>query len=80
MPIFFAEIICYDYDFSIQRCTNVYFKDASEMQSISVAAPRLQRLAESSPGLVWRERDENDPIIGERLGPDFILNLSAWRS
>ena len=50
------------------------------MQSISVAAPRLQRLAESSPGLVWRERDENDPIIGERLGPDFLLNLSALKS
>ena len=55
-----------------------YLKDAAEIQSFFVATLHIQRLAESSPGFVWRQRYENDPIIGEWLGPDFILNSSAW--
>ena len=78
MPIFFARnhsqrlMIC---QFNVAQMKDS--KDAPDTQSFFVAAPHIQRLAESSAGFVWRERNENDPIIGERLGPDFILNLSA---
>ena len=50
------------------------------MQSFFDAVPHIQRLAESSTGYIWRELNENDPIIGQRLGSDFIVNLSAWES
>ena len=55
-------------------------KDAPEMQSFFNAVPHVQRLAESSPGFIWRELNEDDPTIGKRLGADFIVNLSAWES
>jgi len=55
-------------------------KDAPDMQSFFNAVPHVQRLAESSPGFIWRELNEDDPTIGKRLGADFIVNLSAWES
>ena len=50
------------------------------MQSFLDAVPHIQRLAESSPGFIRRALNENDPIVGQRLGSDFIVNLSAWES
>lgn len=50
------------------------------MQSFFNAVPQVQRLAEASPGFIWRELNEDDPVIEQRLGPDFIVNLSAWES
>lgn len=41
-------------------------------------APRIQALAEQSPGFVWRQTDERDPTIQRRLGPDVFVNLSGW--
>jgi len=50
------------------------------MQSFFNAVPQVQRLAEASPGFIWRELNEDDTVIGERLGLDFIVNLSACES
>ena len=50
------------------------------MQSFFDAVPQLQRLAESSPGFIWREPNEDDSTIAKRLEPDLIVNLSAWES
>ena len=50
------------------------------MQSFFDAVPQVQRLAESSPGFIWHELNEDDSTIAKRLGPDFIVNLSAWES
>ena len=66
------------YQFNVAQMK--YSKDALEMQSFFDAVPHIQRLAESSPGFIWRELNENYPIIGQRLGSDFIVNLSAWDS
>ncbi len=66
------------YQFNVAQMK--YPKDAPEMQSFFNAVPHVQRLAESSPGFIWREVNEDDPTIGKRLGTDFIVNLSAWES
>ncbi len=66
------------YQFNVARMK--HSKYAAEMQSFFDAVPRIQRLAESSPGFIWRELNEDDPTIAKRLGPDFIVNLSAWES
>ena len=66
------------YQFNVAQVK--YPKDAPEMQSFFKAVPHVQRLAESSPGFIWREVNEDDPTIGKRLGTDFIVNLSAWES
>ena len=66
------------YQFNVAQMK--YPKDAPDMQSFFNAVPHLQRLAESSPGFIWRELNEADPTIGQRLGADFIVNLSAWES
>ena len=66
------------YQFNVAQMK--YPKDASEMQSFFNAVPHVQRLAESSPGFIWREVNEDDPTISNRLGTDFIVNLSAWES
>ncbi len=66
------------YQFNVAQMK--YSKNALEMQSFFDAVPHIQRLAESSTGFIWRELNENDPIIGQRLGSDFIVNLSAWDS
>mgnify|MGYP001965516616 CR=1 FL=1 len=50
------------------------------MQSFFDAVPQVQRLAESSPRFIWHELNEDDSTIAKRLGPDFIVNLSAWES
>ena len=50
------------------------------MKSFFDAVPHIQRLAESSPGVIWRELNEHYPIVGQQLGSDFIVNLSAWVS
>ena len=57
-----------------------YDKHAPEMHSFFQAVPHIQKLAEASPGFIWRETDEDDPTIAHRLGTDFIVNLSAWQS
>ena len=66
------------YQFNVAQMK--YAKQAPEMHSFFQAVPHLQRLAEASPGFVWRETDEDDPTIAHRLGTDFIVNLSAWQS
>ena len=66
------------YQFNVAQMK--YSKDALEMQSFFDAVPHIQRLEESSPGFIWRELNENYPIIGQRLGSDFIVSLSAWDS
>lgn len=66
------------YQFNVAQMK--YPKDAPDMQSFFNAVPHVQRLAESSPGFIWREVNEDDPTIGKRLGTDFIVNLSAWES
>ena len=66
------------YQFNVAQMK--YPKDAPDMQSFFNAVPHVQRLAESAPGFIWRELNEDDPTIGKRLGTDFIVNLSAWES
>jgi heme-degrading monooxygenase HmoA len=66
------------YQFNVAQMK--YPKDAPGMQSFFTAVPHVQRLAESAPGFIWRELNEDDPTIGKRLGTDFIVNLSAWES
>lgn len=44
---------------------------------------RINALAESSPGFVWRLKDEdtgNAMAVDQPFGPEFIVNLSVWES
>ena len=66
------------YQFNIAQMQ--FEKNAPEMQSFFNAVPFVQRLAEAAPGFIWREINEEDPCIAERLGHDVIVNLSAWKS
>src|SRR5688500_20173526 len=41
---------------------------------------RINALAESSPGFVWRlQTDEGDATALRPLGDDTIVNMSVWR-
>jgi hypothetical protein len=41
---------------------------------------RINALADSSPGFVWRLRDDSGNATGYRpIGEDVIINLSVWR-
>ena len=52
-----------------------YPKDAPEMQSFFDAVPQVQRLAESSPGFIWHELNEDDSTIAKSLG---LISLSTY--
>lgn len=54
--------------------------DSPELADFVANLDRINRLAEGSPGYVWRLMDESGNATGIRhFGPDYIVNLSVWR-
>ncbi len=55
-------------------------KDSPQMASYFAAAPEVYAMADTMPGLIWRQTDETDPVIHERLGPNSLVNMTGWES
>ena len=55
-------------------------KDSPQMAQFFAQATQIYALAERLPGFVWRQTDESDPVIAERLGPSCLVNLTVWDS
>lgn len=55
--------------------------DSPELADFVANLDRINALAESSPGFVWRLKDEagNATAIESPWGPDVIVNMSTWR-
>lgn len=56
--------------------------DSEAMATFVRALRPINRLAERSPGFVWRFHDEDDPDAAHRVFGDesLLLNLSVWES
>ena len=57
-----------------------HLKHSPQMAAYFAKAETVHALAESMPGFLWRQTNESDPVIQDRLGPDHLVNLSAWQS
>jgi len=55
--------------------------DSPQLAEFVANIGRINGIAESAPGFVWRLRDESsDTSAGEQpFGPDMLANLSVWR-
>lgn len=55
--------------------------DSPELAAFVAALERVNTLAESSPGFVWRLKDEsgNATAIQGPWGAGFVVNMSVWR-
>ena len=54
--------------------------DAEEMRGFTDNLDRINRLAEESPGFVWRlQTDDGDATGIDFFGFDTIVNMSVWR-
>lgn len=54
--------------------------DSPRMADFVANLDRINALAESSPGFVWRlQTDEGDATALRPLGDDTIVNMSVWR-
>lgn len=54
--------------------------DSPELQDFVANLDRINALAESSEGFVWRLKDEgNDATSMRPMGEDVIVNMSVWR-
>lgn len=55
--------------------------DHPQMSDFTNNLPRINALAESSDGFIWRLKDELDNATSFQLfdDPDIIINLSVWR-
>lgn len=57
-----------------------YPLDGSEMKGFVDNLDRINALAESSPGFVWRLKDDAGNATALRpLGEDTIVNMSVWK-
>lgn len=55
--------------------------DHPEMKGFVEELERINRLAEESPGFVWRLKDDSGDSTSIRpLGDDILLNMSSWES
>ena len=54
--------------------------DSPEMDEFRQWIPSIHALAEASEGFIWRATDERDSSLSQRLGDDFLTNLTAWES
>ena len=53
-----------------------YSKDAAEIQSFFVETPHIQRLTESSPDFVWRERKcFHNQVVGGLSNSNFLRRI-----
>ena len=56
-----------------------YVADAPEMQDFVDNIDRINALAESSPGFLWRlKTDEGNAMAVRTFGDDMLVNLSVW--
>lgn len=54
--------------------------DSPEMVDFVANLDRINALAESSPGFIWRLKDEDDNATAMRpLGENTLVNISVWR-
>jgi hypothetical protein len=56
--------------------------DSPELSDFMAALDRINRLAETSPGFVWRLQSDGGSATDIRASddPKFIVNMSVWRS
>jgi hypothetical protein len=56
-------------------------KESPFMADFVANLERIYAIAESSPGFVWRLKDEEEEAAGMRLfGEDILINLSVWEN
>ncbi len=55
--------------------------DAPQMKTFVDNLPRVNAIAESSPGFIWRLQDEGGDATGIQAldDPNMIVNLSVWQ-
>jgi hypothetical protein len=54
--------------------------DSPVMADFVANLERINRLAEASPGFVWRlQSDEGDATAFRPMGDDLLVNMSVWR-
>lgn len=57
-----------------------YPAESPEMADFMNNLDRINALAESSPGFIWRlQTDEGDATGIDYFGPDILVNMSVWR-
>lgn len=53
--------------------------DSPQLADFAANLDRINALAESSPGFVWRlQTDEGNATEIDFFGPDYIVNMSVW--
>jgi len=56
-----------------------YAIDSPEMSDFVVNLERVNKLAEESPGFIWRlQTEEGDATSIRSFGSDILVNISAW--
>lgn len=55
--------------------------DSPALEGFAARIDEINRLAEASPGFVWRhEGDDGYEDGGDIWGPEYLVNLSVWES
>ena len=55
--------------------------DTPELVEFVDSLERINALADSSPGFVWRlQGEQGDATAFDYFGPDYLVNMSVWES